>query len=565
MLRKKIHNHLLECAEALKIKVNPHFSLEIPNNVNHGDYSTNIAMLSAKLNKKKPRVLADKIAKYLNKNKDYKSVTVAGPGFINFKLTHRIFYEGLQFINKKKKSFGMSNYGEKQKVLIEFVSANPTGPLNIVSARAAAYGDTLSKVLDFVGFNSFKEFYVNDFGNQVDILAESLEIRYRELHGDVVIEFPPEAYHGEYLIDLAVQLNTIEGTKLLHISEKDRLERMKNFALEELHNMQVASLEKFGVIFDNWMSEKKLRKEGAIEETLSYLAEADCTFEKDDAVWFYSSRFGDEKDRVLMKADGNTTYFVPDIAYHITKYQRGFKYLIDVLGPDHHGYVPRLRSALTALKYDNSKLEVVYLQHINLFNEGEIVKMSKRAGKIVTMDELIDDVGKDAARFFFIDRKPSAHLNFDLELARKKSSENPVFYIQYAHARINSVLKKARKAKISLKDYDVKDLSRLSKNSEILIIKKMLEFPTLLETIADSREPHHLATYAFELAGMFHKYYAKYHIINPRFKTMSQSRIYLIKSVKYALANCLHLMGISAPDKMVSLKPEDNEKDSANI
>jgi len=565
MLRKKIYNHLVECTKALNIQVNPNFYLEIPNNQNHGDYSTNIAMLSAKINKKNPKILAKEIAGYLVKNKDYKSVDVAGPGFINFKLAQKNFFEGLQFINKKKKSFGKSIYGDKKKVLIEFVSANPTGPLNVVSARAAAYGDTLSKILEFVGFIPFKEFYVNDFGNQVDILAESLELRYREIHGDVIAEFPPEAYHGEYLIDLATQLNAIEGTKLLHISEKDRLERMKNFALEEIHNMQVVSLEKFGVIFDNWMSEKKLRKEGAIEETLSYLAEADCTYEKDDAVWFYSTRYGDEKDRVLMKADGNTTYFVPDIAYHITKYQRGFHHIIDVLGPDHHGYVPRLRSALEALKYDDSKLEVVYLQHINLFNEGEKVKMSKRAGKIVTMDELVEDVGKDAARFFFIDRKPSAHLNFDLELARKKSSENPVFYIQYAHARISSILKKARKAKISLKDFDQNDLNRLSKNIEIQLIKKMLELPTLLEDIADTREPHHLATYTFELAGLFHKYYnSKYKIVNPKFMVMSQCRIYLIKSLKYVIATCLNLMGISAPDKMISLKSE-NEKNTANI
>jgi arginyl-tRNA synthetase len=435
-------------------------------------------------------------------------------------------------------------------VLLEFVSANPTGPLNIVSARAASYGDTLYRIMKFVGYDPFREFYVNDAGNQVDILAESLEMRYRELHGDIINDFPPEAYHGEYIKELAVKLNALDGTKLFHIAEKDRLERMKEFALREIHLMQLESLQRFDVEFDNWMSEQKLRLEGTIEEVLSYLAEAHVTFEKDDAIWFQSTKYGDEKDRVLMKADGSITYFVPDLAYHLTKYQRGFEIIIDVLGPDHHGYVPRLRAGIEALEYDVDKLEVVYLQHINLYQDGELVKMSKRAGRIVTMDDLVDEVGKDAARYFFLDRKPSAHVNFDLELAKKQSAENPVYYIQYAHARINSIQKKAKKAKVNLKKFDEKMLRKLDKPEELSIIKKMMQLPDILIAAADNREPHRLCSYVHELAGLFHKYYNKYQIVDEKHVELSEARLFLLSTLKGVIRLVLELLGISAPDKM---------------
>ncbi|HPR18456.1 MAG TPA: arginine--tRNA ligase, partial [Candidatus Cloacimonadota bacterium] len=501
-------------------------------------------------NEMKPRDLAEILATELKKSKDFKSVEIAGPGFLNFKLSKSLYHNSLQEIVKAKNQFGSSNYGKGEKILLEFISANPTGPLNVVSARAGAYGDSLARIMKFIGFDTFTEFYVNDAGNQVDILGESMELRYRELHGEILDEFPAEAYHGEYIKDLAEKLSVIDGSKLFHIAEKDRLERMQSFALEEIHNMQVHSLERFDVVFDNWMSEKKLRLEGMLEEALSYLAEANCTYEKEDAVWFSSTQFGDEKDRVLIKTDGNPTYLVPDIAYHITKYQRGFEKLIDVLGPDHHGHVAKLRAALTALDLDISKLEVVYLQHINLIQNGEMVKMSKRAGKIVTLDDLIDEVGKDAARYFFVNRKPSAHLDFDLELAKKKSSENPVFYCQYAHARIASILKKAKKEKIALKDFDEKSLKKLDKDDELAIIKKMLDLPEILQACADHREPHRLAVYVHELSGMFHKYYAKYHIIDAKHVELSQGRLYLITAIKYVLAICLDLLGVSAKEKM---------------
>ncbi|MCD4795732.1 MAG: arginine--tRNA ligase, partial [Candidatus Cloacimonetes bacterium] len=531
-MKNKIYSHIIGCLDQLGLKYNKDFLVEVPNNIEHGDFSTNVALISAKMNKLKPREMAEKIADTLSRKRSYRSVEIAGPGFLNFKLSNSIYHDALMKIIKAKKTFGSSDYGKGKKVLLEFISANPTGPLNVVSARAGAYGDSLYRIMTFTGFEAFREFYVNDAGNQVDILAESLELRYRELHGEKIEDFPIEAYHGDYIKELAVNLNTVDGSKLFHIAEEERLERMKNFALDEIHKMQVESLEKFDVKFDNWMSEKKLRLEGILEEALSYLAEANCTYEKDDAIWFSSTQFGDEKDRVLIKTDGNPTYLVPDIAYHLTKYQRGFDIIIDVLGPDHHGHVSKLRAAILALGLNIDKLEVVYLQHINLIEEGEMVKMSKRAGKIVTLNDLIDEVGKDAARYFFIDRKPNAHLNFDLELAKKKSNENPVFYCQYAHARINSILKKAKKEKISLKEFEIKNLKKLNKNDELSLIKKMLEFPELLIACAESREPHRLAGYVHDLAGMFHRYYAKCKIVDSNHFELSQSRLYLISAVK---------------------------------
>jgi len=549
-MKIKIYDDILTSLKKINVNCSDEFTVEIPNIIEHGDFSSNVALINTKIIKIKPRDLAQKIADDLSKKKDYKSIEIAGPGFLNFKLANHLYYKELKNIIAEQKDYGSSNYGQKKKVLIEFISANPTGPLNIVSARAGAYGDTLFRIMGHIGFEPFREFYVNDAGNQVDIFAESLEIRYRELHGHSIEEFPFEAYHGEYIKDLAVELNTIEGTKLFHMTEKDRLDRMKTFALAEIHRMQVASLDRFDVQFDNWMSEKKLRLEGILEEALSYLAEAGCTYEKDDAVFFSSTKFGDVKDRVLIKADGNPTYLVPDIAYHLTKYNRGFDIIIDVLGPDHHGHVSKLRAAIKALELDDSKLEVVFLQHINLLQDGEVVKMSKRAGKIVSMDDLLDEVGKDAARYFFINRKPSAHLDFDLELAKKKSSENPVFYCQYAYARINSIIKKAKKVKLSLKKFDVKNLSKLNKADELNLIKKMMDLGSVLNLCADNREPHRLAAYVHELAGMFHKYYAKYKIIDEGKADLSLARLYLISAVQNVISISLDLMGISSPKKM---------------
>jgi len=549
MIKELLHKNIVEALDNLKLNHEKEFTVEIPNNPEFGDYSTNAALVLGKENKMKPKDLAEKMVKELKKNKAYKKLEIAGPGFINFFLSPSLYQQVFWEIYKSE-DYGKSDFGNQEKILLEFVSANPTGPLNIVSARAAAFGDTLYRIMKYVGYAPAREFYINDAGNQVDILAESLELRLREIHGEKIGEFPYEAYHGEYVKHLAHRLNALEGTRVFMLPQKDRLEHLKEFALSELLEMQRNSLEKFGVFFEGWVSEKALRAEGVVEEVLSYLTEADCTYEKEDAIWFNSTKYGDDKDRVLMKSDGSITYFVPDVAYHLTKIQRGFTKLIDIFGPDHHGYVPRIRAAFRALNYDDSILEFIFLQQVNIFESGERVKMSKRAGKIVTMDDLISVVGKDAARYFFIARKANAHLNFDLELALKKNNENPVYYCQYAHARICSIIKKARSEKIYPKHFKKEMIKKLNKPEELALIQKMADLPELLILIAVHREPHRLTTYIEELASLLHHYYEKYQIVNVKNLALSQARLMLLYTVRKVMQICFELMGISAPETM---------------
>lgn len=550
MIKEIIRQNIAETLQTLELSQDREYTVEVPNNPDFGDFSTNAAMVLAKENKMAPKALAEALIKGLKKNKFYKKLEIAGPGFINFHLSPSLFQNMLWYIHEQGAQYAASDMGKGEKILLEFVSANPTGPLNIVSARAAAFGDTLYRVMKYVGFDPAREFYINDAGNQVDILAESLELRLRELHGERIGEFPFEAYHGEYVKHLAQRLNALEGVKVFMMTEKDRMDHLKEFALSELLEMQRLSLEKFDVVFDGWVSEKTLRAEGVVEEVLSYLTEANCTYEKEDAIWFRSTDYGDDKDRVLMKSDGSITYFVPDLAYHLTKIQRGYTSLIDIFGPDHHGYVPRLKAAFKALKYDDEMLEIIYLQQVNLFESGERVKMSKRAGKIVTMDDLVNEVGKDAARYFFLARKASAHLNFDLELALQQNNENPVYYCQYAHARICSIVKKAKKDRILPKTYKKELIQKLNKPEELALIRKMTDLPGLLEMVALHREPHRLATYVEELCSLFHRYYNKFQVVNPRSKDLSKARLLLIDTVRMSLALVLDLMGISAPEKM---------------
>ena len=550
MIKHILQATIVDALEALGLSHEREYIVEIPNNPEFGDYSTNAAMVLAKENKTQPKKLAEALVKELGKNKYYKKVEIAGPGFINFRIAVSMYQKALWDIHTMAEDFGVSEAGKMERILLEFVSANPTGPLNIVSARAAAYGDTLYRVMRKVGYDPAREFYINDAGNQVDILAESLELRLREIHGEKIGEFPYEAYHGEYVKHLAHKLNAAEGARVFMMPEKERTERLKEFALNELLEMQRLSLERFGVFFEGWVSEKTLRMEGVVEEVLSYLTEADCTYEKEDAIWFSSTKFGDDKDRVLMKSDGSITYFVPDLAYHLTKIQRGYTKLIDVFGPDHHGYVPRLKAAFRALKYDEAMLEIVFLQQVNLFESGEKVKMSKRAGKIVTMDDLINVVGKDAARYFFIARKANAHLNFDLELALSQNNENPVYYCQYAYARICSILKKAKKDKLYPRTFKKELCQKLNKPDELNLIQKMTSLPELLEQIAENREPHRLAAFTEELCSLFHRFYNKYQVVSEKNKELSHARLLLIETVKNSLAICFDLMGISAPEKM---------------
>lgn len=554
MIKEMIIKDLKNCWKKLGYKYNENYFVEEPKNKQYGDFSTNAALVNAKRNGMKSLDMAEQIAETLARKRRYSKVEVAGKGFINITISKNHYQKMLKQVFEAGKQYGAIDYGQGKKVVIEFVSANPTGPLNVVNARAAAYGDVLARVMNYIGFSAKREFYVNDAGNQVDVLAESLEMRYREVLGYKYDEIPEGMYQGEYVKDIAKNLKTKEGTKFIHYSEVDRLERMKEFAIEEIQKMQQESLEKYGVVFDSWVSEKMLRTQGAIEEALSYLVEANCTFESDGAVWFASTKFGDEKDRVLMKSDGEITYLVPDIAYHITKYERKFDYIIDVLGPDHHGYIPRLKAALEAIKLDPDKLEVVFLQQVNLYENGEKIKMSKRTGHLITMDELVDEVGIDASRYFFIEKKPNTHLNFDLDLAKKTTNENPVYYSQYAHARICSIIRKARRHGIKRADINAADIKKLRSDEEVLIIKKILSFQEVLKSVADNREPHRLAFYVYDLANLFHKYYQNCRVLQDNYKDLTYSRLYLLLVIKNVLAISFSLMGISAPDRMKKKK-----------
>ena len=555
-IKEHIKRELTRTIRGLRLKFNDNFSIELPKQAEHGDFSSNIALVSAKLNGMSPMEMAEQVLNRLKRTKYIDKISIAKPGFINFKIHPYVYLDFLSEIYNQPDEVGKSDYGKGKKILLEFVSANPTGPLNIVSARAAAYGDSLYRMMNCAGFKATREFYINDAGNQVEILAESIELRFRELLGERIGEMPLEAYHGDYVKELAALLNATEGSRILHLSEVERIQKIKKFALEEIHDMQKKSLELFDVEFDSWISEQAIRSQGIIEEVLSYLYEAKCTYEKDDAIWFYSSRFGDVKDRVLLKTDGQPTYIVPDIAYHLTKYQRGYDTIIDVLGPDHHGYIPRLLAALKALNYNTDTLEFIFLQQVNIFNEGELLKMSKRAGRIITMEELIDDVGKDAARFFFAERKPNSHLNFDLELAKQQSSENPVYYCQYAHARICSVLENAKKQDFDLNGYDEKKLRKLTRPDEFEIIKMLENFKEIVIAASVHREPHRVCDYVKDLSAMFHKYYHDCVLLNKKAKETSLTRLYLITCVKTVIAKCLKLLGVTAPK---SMKKKEND------
>ena len=522
--------------------------LEIPKQKGHGDFSTNVAFLLAKEAKKNPRELAQQFIEKMKPLPDWiEKVEVAGPGFINFHLTPKVFFEALGDVCKQGEKFGRSSFGEGKKVILEFVSANPTGPLNIVSARAAAIGDTLANLLNAVGYNVTREFYVNDVGRQIDLFALSIAARYKQVLGEAA-EIPEEGYQGEYLKDLGKHL-------ALGKKKKYSLADFRVIGLETMLAWQKKSLKNFGVEFDNWFLQSKLVGSKEFQKTLQQLEKSGHLYENDGALFFKTTVFGDDKDRVVKKQDGEYTYFASDIVYHHNKFQRKFDWAIDLLGPDHHGYVARTKASVEALGHKPEQLTVLIVQQVNLIKEQVIVKMSKRAGRLVTMDDLITEVGKDVARFFFLQRSASAHLDFDLELAKKETPENPVFYIQYAHARIASIFRKATESKIKLNPKKV-SLEVLDLPEEKELAKLVLHFPDLVLQAAKNLEPHLLAFYCLDLARQLQAYYSqakldlRYRVIDPSNLKKTNAKLYLLKNIQIVLQNGLALLGISAPEKM---------------
>lgn len=524
--------------------------IHMPSKPEQGDFTTSVAMALASEMKCDGRSAAGAIVRYLSLEDSWiQRVDIAGPGFLNFFLSTGWLQEAMADIWKKGPLYGSTNYGAGKKVLIEFVSANPTGPLNVVNARAAAIGDCLAALLEASGYEVSREYYINDAGRQVDLLADSLEARYRQQLGQDV-PLPEDGYRGDYLIDIANELIEEKGDSLLKLADSERHEWFKRYAVSRIVEGQKQTLLDYGLEYDTWFSEKSLRDEGAPEATLQELAEKGYIYEKDGAKWFRSTEFGDDKDRVVVKSDGEMTYLVPDIAYHKNKFDRGFDHLIDILGPDHHGYVTRLKAGVAALGYPPEKLEVIIAQTVRLVRGNEVVKMSKRGGEFVTMDELLEEAGKDACRFFFLMRAPSSHLDFDLDLARVQSNENPVYYVQYAHARIASIFGQARQEGIvpALGPNEI-DFSLLREPCEIQLMKLLAAFPEEVYEIGQAREPNRLINYMMNVASAFHSFYTQCRVLGED-KELSAARLYLARVCQIVLANALRMAGVSAPEAM---------------
>ena len=541
-LKEQIKEMINSALNELSIEFNlESIVVEVPKKREQGDFSTNIAMQLTKVLKDNPRNIAEKIVEVLSKNtNEIKTIEIAGTGFINIYLNDEYVFSGISNVIKQGENYGSSSIGKKEKIDIEFVSANPTGILHLGTARGAAYGSNLANIMSFAGYDVTKEYYINDAGNQIINLGVSLKERYKGLCG-LEENMPEDGYYGSEIIDIAKTIFDKYGNSKLD----EDLEFFKKVAVDYLLNIIKTDLSNFGVTFDVWTSEKSIRAKGRIEESLKILDEKGLIYKKDDATWLKTTVYGDDKDRVLIKTDGSYTYLVPDIAYHLDKFDRGFDYLIDVFGADHHSYVSRLKASIEALGYDKDKLEVRLLQMVRLLRDGEIVKMSKRTGGNITISELVGEIGKDAARYFFATRSLDGQMDFDINLALKKSSENPFFYVGYANARICSILKDAKEKNIDICT-DIKEAIDIDSKALLL---KVYEFTEVLVSAALKKEPHLITNYVYELASMFHNYYGKHKILTDDIK-MSEKRLSLIKTVGITITNALRLIGVKAPEKM---------------
>ena len=541
-----IHNAVLETGLVEQADL-PDIILETSRNKDNGDYASNIAMQLTKLAKQPPRKIAEAIVEHINKESaSIEKIEVAGPGFINITLKKEYLQEIVKTVLDQGAEYGRSNSGEGEKIQVEFVSANPTGDLHLGHARGASVGDSLCNVLDFAGYDVAREYYINDAGNQIDNLALSVEARYFQALGEE-FTFPEDGYQGQDIIGLGNRLVEEFGDKFKNVNAKERYDFLRDYGLKyELAKLQT-DLENFRVVFDNWFSESTLYGSGKIETTLEKLRANGHIFEEDGATWFRSTTFGDDKDRVLIKNDGSFTYILPDIAYHEDKIQRGFDTLINIWGADHHGYIPRMKAAIEALGYGKDKLEVIVSQMVHLFKDGERMLMSKRTGKAVTLRELVEEVGLDAVRYFFVMRSGDAQMDFDLDLAVKESNENPVYYAQYAHARISSILRQSKDLDMTAK---AEGAALLTAEREIDLLKKVGDFPQLVADSAKMRSPHRIATYIQELASAFHSFYNAEKVLDADNREMSEARLALITATRTTIANALKLIGVSAPEKM---------------
>lgn len=528
------------------------FIIEIPADRKNGDFSSNVAMLSAKAFKSSPKKIAEIIVKNFDLSGTMLSrVEVAGPGFINFYFSDEFYVSVLNEINEQGENYGRSNYGNGRKVMVEFVSANPTGPMHMGNARGGALGDCLASVLDIAGYKVSREFYINDAGNQIDKFGLSLETRYLQIYeGEQAHPLPEDSYHGEDILDLAKDFALINGKKYLNVESDIRRKALVDFALPKNISKMKSDLEKYRIYFDTWFHEIDLHKNGEIDETITILKNNNMTYEKDGALWYKATKFGSEKDEVLIRQNGNPTYFAADIAYHRNKFvKRGFETCIDIWGADHHGHVARMKSAMDAIGLDGSNLDVVLMQLVKLVKNGEIVKMSKRTGKAIQLADLLDEVSADAARFIFNMREPNTQMEFDLDLAVKEDSQNPVYYVQYAHARICSVLKALADQGISPRTCSTIELMRLNMPEERELIRHLAYYTSEIVDAAKHYDPARITRYVINLATLFHKFYNSCRVMCQD-ESLMQARLQLCICVKTVIKNILTMFKITVPESM---------------
>ena len=528
----------------------PAFNIEKPANSANGDFSSNIALAGAKAFKKAPRMIAQSIADNIDlEGTLFEKVEIAGPGFLNFYLSQRYYSEIVKDVITRGEDYGASDFGKGKKVLVEFVSANPTGPMHIGNARGGAIGDCLAAVLEKAGYNVSREFYVNDAGNQIEKFATSLEVRYLQLYKDG-IEMPEDAYKGADITEHAKSFAAEYGDKYVEAESGERRKALVDFALPK----NIAGLERdllqYRIKYDNWFKESTLHADGSVAKIIEKFKELGVTYEQDGALWFKASEFGNDKDVVLIRANGIPTYIVPDIAYHYNKLvTRGYDKAVDVLGADHHGYVPRMKAALSALGIDENRLDCVIMQMVRLVRDGETIKLSKRSGKAITLTTLLDEIPIDAARFFFNLREPNSHFDFDLDLAAQETSQNPVYYVQYAHARICSILKKAQSSGITLRTPTDEELDLLNSPEETELIRHLSSLTDEVITAAKTYDPARITHFVIELATLFHKFYNAQRVIADD-EGLMQARLYLCVAVKDTIKNILTMLKISAPESM---------------
>ncbi len=548
IIRKLVAEALEEAYE--KKIIESEIEIEEPKNPKHGDFSTNIAMKSASLYKNAPRKIAENILANIKDSEGIIEKTeIAGLGFINFFIKEECWYPILKKIHEKGDLYGAFFFGKGKKIQIEFVSANPTGPLHVGHGRCAAIGDSLCALLSFCGFDVAKEYYINDAGRQITTLGRSVFLRYKELH-KIGIDFPKDCYQGDYIKDLALNIKKKIRDTLLEKDEEEAIIFCAEYAADNILYGIKSDLADFGVEFDTWFSEKKLHDENKIESTIKKFKEKGFIYEEEGALWFRTTTFGDEKDRVVVRKNGDPTYFASDMAYHIDKYERGFDKAIDIWGADHHGYISRIKGLIEASEYKNKEFDVILVQLVNLIRGGTLVGMSTRAGEFVTLKEVIDEVGKDSARFLFLTRHYESPLDFDLDIAKKQDAQNPLYYVQYVHARISSIVRKREESGNEKKlSADEKILALLKEPEELAMIKAMARFPDTVKYAAKTMESHRVIFYLTDIASLFHTYYNKHKILTDNVE-LSEARIYLVYAVKIVIKVGLTLLGVDAPNSM---------------